>query len=293
MPENPTTPRPHSPGAQAEPSPGQSESVPGPPEPAPTPSEPAPRTAAERAPLRVEVTGTHVRATLDRPEKRNAIDLATIEALHALCAELERTPQTLILAGTGGDFAAGADIAQLRDRRGPDALAGINAHAFMRIAALPMPVIAVLDGYALGGGAELAYAADIRLGTAGLRIGNPETNLGILAGAGASWRLPELVGEPLAAEMLLAGRILTGAEALAAGLITHLHDTAEEALSAAEQLAERIAGLDPRATRATKRVLRAPQEAHPAIDLAEQATLFESPEKLRRMTEFLERTQRR
>ncbi len=239
--------------------------------------------------LRIEDRGSHILATLDRPEKRNAIDQDLIDALHGLCAGLERDPRTLVLHGAGGSFAAGADIAQLRERRAADARAGINTRAFMRIAALPMPVIAALDGYALGGGAELAYAADIRVGTPALRIGNPETGLGIIAAAGATWRLRELVGEPLAAEILLAGRILTGDEALAAGLITHLHDTGDEALAAAEQIAGRIAKLDPEATRATKRVLRSPREAHPAIDLAEQATLFDSPEKMRRMTEFLDR----
>lgn len=246
-------------------------------------------TAGASGALRIEDRGSHILATLDRPEKRNAIDQDLIDALHELCADLERDPRTLVLHGAGGSFAAGADIAQLRERRAADARAGINTRAFMRVAALPMPVIAALDGYALGGGAELAYAADIRVGTPALRIGNPETGLGILAAAGASWRLRELVGEPLAAEILLAGRILDGAEALAAGLITHLHDTGDEALAAAEQIAGRIAKLDPEATRATKRVLRAPREAHPAIDLAEQAPLFESPEKMRRMTEFLER----
>jgi enoyl-CoA hydratase len=154
-----------------------------------------------------------------------------------------------------------------------------------------MPVIAVLDGYALGGGAELAYAADIRVGTATLKIGNPETGLGIIAAAGATWRLRELVGEPLAAEILLAGRILDAPEALSAGLITHLHDDGDTALAAAEKIAGRIAKLDPAATQASKRVLGAPREAHPQIDLAEQAILFESPEKIRRMTEFLERKQ--
>ena len=252
-------------------------------------SAPAPGAEAHRSPLRIEDRGTHVLATLDRPEKRNAIDQDLINALHALCAELERDPRTLVLHGAGGDFAAGADIAQLRERRAADARAGINTRAFMRISALPMPVIAALDGYALGGGAELAYAADVRVGTPALRIGNPETGLGILAAAGASWRLRELVGEPLAAEILLTGRILDGAEAFAAGLVTHLLDTGAEALATAEKIAARVAKLDPEATRATKRVLRAPREAHPAIDLAEQATLFESPEKMRRMTEFLER----
>lgn len=247
--------------------------------------------AVTRSPLRVEDRGTHVLATLDRPEKRNAIDQDLIDALHAMCAQLESTPQTLVLRGEGGTFAAGADIAQLRERRAADAKAGINTRAFMRINALPMPVIAVLDGYALGGGAELAYAADIRVGTQTLKIGNPETGLGIIAAAGATWRLRELVGEPLAAEILLAGRILDAPEALAAGLITHLHDDGEAALATAEKIADRIARLDPAATQASKRVLRAPRADHPQVDLDEQSVLFESPEKMRRMTEFLERKQ--
>ncbi|MCW2287142.1 enoyl-CoA hydratase/carnithine racemase [Leucobacter luti] len=240
-------------------------------------------------PLLIEDRGTHVLATLDRPEKRNAIDQDLIDALHALCAELEQVPRTLVLRGAGSSFAAGADIAQLRERRAADARAGINTHAFTRVAELPMPVIAALDGFALGGGAELAYAADIRVGTPALRMGNPETGLGIIAAAGASWRLRELVGTPLATEMLLTGRVLSGDEAYAAGLITQLHDTGAEAFTAAEAIAARIAKLDPEATRASKRVLRAPASAHPEIDLAEQAILFESPEKMRRMTEFLER----
>lgn len=243
-------------------------------------------------PLLVEDRDGYVLATLNRPEKRNAIDQALIDALHALCAELEASPRTLVLRGEGGTFAAGADIAQLRERRAADARAGINTRAFQRINALPMPVIAVLDGYALGGGAELGYAADIRVGTPSLKIGNPETGLGIIAAAGASWRLRELVGEPLAAEMLLAGRVLDADEALRAGLITHLEPDAAAALARAEQIAARIARLDPAATQATKRVLQAPRDAHPAIDLAEQAVLFDSPEKMRRMTEFLERKQK-
>lgn len=244
---------------------------------------------ASNGPLKIEDRGTHVLASLDRPEKRNAIDQELVDALHALCAELEAAPRALVLRGEGGTFAAGADIAQLRERRAADARAGINTRAFQRINALPMPVIAVLDGYALGGGAELAYAADIRVGTPTLKIGNPETGLGIIAAAGATWRLRELVGEPLAAEILLAGRVLDAEEALRAGLITHLEPDADAALVRAEKIASRIASLDPAATQASKRVLQAPRDAHPAIDLVEQAILFESPEKMRRMTEFLER----
>lgn len=232
---------------------------------------------------------SYVVATLNRPEKKNAIDADLIAALHELCAELEARPQTLVLHGAGDSFAAGADIAQLRERGAKEALEGINTHAFIRVHDLPMPVIAALHGYALGGGAELAYAADIRIGAESLKIGNPETGLGIVAAAGATWRLPELVGRGLAADMLLAGRILSGAEALDAGLVTYLLPTQAEAMAQAEKLAARIGKLDPEATAASKRLLAAPRSAHPAHDLAEQASRFESPEKHRRMTNFLER----
>jgi enoyl-CoA hydratase len=244
------------------------------------------------APLLVDRRPDRVVATLNRSDKRNAIDREMIDALHQLCAELEVQPRTLILAGSGGDFAAGADIAQLRARRAEDAHRGINAMAFIRIHDLPMPVIAALDGYALGGGAELAYAADIRIATPRLKIGNPEPNLGIIAAAGATWRLREIVGDGLASEMLLTGRTLSADEALSAGLVSGIH-APDELMTAAHALADRIASADPLAIRHTKTALRAPRDAHPAIDGDLQAELFESPEKMRRMTEFLERKGRR
>src|SRR5690554_5274349 len=225
---------------------------------------------------------------LNRPDARNAIDQQMVDELHAVCESLERDPKVLVLSGSGGTFASGADIRQLRDRRRDDALAGINTGLFTRIATLPMPVIAAIDGYALGGGAELAYAADFRIATPTLKIGNPEASLGIIAAAGATWRLAELVGEPVAKQVLLAGRVLTADEALALHLVTELHD-AGELLAAADALADRILRNDPAALQATKRVLAAPRSAHPAVDLEEQAVLFESEAKYERMTAFLER----
>ncbi len=238
--------------------------------------------------LVVARTATSVEVVLDRPAARNAINQAMIDELHAVCAELEQKPRILILSGAGGVFASGADIAELRERRAPDALAGINTGLFQRVADLPMPVIAALDGFALGGGAELAYAADFRIASPSLRIGNPETSLGIIAAAGASWRLRELVGEPLAKEILLAGRILTADEALAVRLVSEIHP-AEQLMDAARALAGRILRGDPAALRATKRVFAAARSEHPGIDLAEQAVLFDSSEKASRMTAFLER----
>lgn len=244
------------------------------------------------SPLLIEESGDRVVATLNRPERRNAIDQETIDALHALCADLETTPRTLILTGADGVFASGADIAQLRERRAEDARRGINAMAFIRVHDLPMPVIAALDGYALGGGAELAYAADIRIGTPALRIGNPEPGLGIIAAAGATWRLPEIVGDARASELLLTGRALTADEALAWGLISAVHP-ADGLLGAAHAIADRIAANDPLAVQYTKRALRTPRAQHPQIEFELQAELFESPEKMRRMSEFLERKAKR
>lgn len=242
-------------------------------------------------PLLVERADDRVVATLSRPDVRNAIDQTMIDALHALCAELEEVPRTLILIGSDGVFASGADIAQLRERRADDARRGINTRAFQRIRALPMPVIAAVDGYALGGGAELAYAADLRIGTPRLKIGNPETGLGIIAAAGATWRLPQIVGDARAAELLLTGRLLDAEEALSWGLVSSLHGPGD-LLAAAHALADRIAANDPLATRHTKTALAAAPDAHPAIELELQAELFESPEKERRMTAFLERRRR-
>lgn len=247
--------------------------------------------AESDTPVRIERMPDRVVATLDRPATRNAIDQQLIDALHLLCAELEVAPRVLILTGSGGVFASGADISQLRERRAEDARRGINTMAFRRIRTLPMPVIAAIDGWALGGGAELAYAADIRIATSAAKLGNPETGLGIIAAAGATWRLPEIVGHARASELLLTGRILSGEEALEWGLVSSLHEP-DELLGAAHGIADRIAANDPLATRRTKTALLAPADAHPAIDLELQAELFESPEKMRRMTEFLERKRR-
>ncbi|MEO6116059.1 MAG: enoyl-CoA hydratase/isomerase family protein [Pseudolysinimonas sp.] len=228
---------------------------------------------------------------LNRPEVRNAINQQMVDELHAVCAELEAQPRILIITGSDGVFASGADIAELRERTSADALTGINTMLFIRIAELPMPVIAAVDGYALGGGAELAYAADFRIGTPGTKLGNPETGLGIIAPAGALWRLRELVGEPLAKEVLLAGRILGAEEALATRLLTRVVEPGE-LLAAAHALADEIAAKSVAATIQTKAIMRVDRGQHPQLDLAAQAVLFDSDDKRRRMTDFLERKKR-
>lgn len=225
--------------------------------------------------------------TLNRPEARNAINLEMVDALHEVCADLERTPRILVLAGSGGIFAAGADIAELRERGRADALRGINSSLFDRVARLPLPTVAVVDGAAIGGGAELAYACDFRIGTARTRFGNPEPGLGILAAAGACLRLVTLIGEPRAKEILLAGRILKPDEAFAVGLLTSVVAEGESVEAAVDAFLARMSGMDPLALRLTKLVMQAPREAHPAIDNVAQAVLFETQEKRDRMDAFL------
>lgn len=225
---------------------------------------------------------------LSRPEKKNAIDAAMAAQLHEICEQLEATPRTLVISGSGGVFAAGADLAEMRERRSPQALAGINSFLFRRISQLPMPVIAAVDGWALGGGAELAYAADFRIATVNARFGNPEVGLGIAAAAGGSWRLAELVGEPMAKHMLLAGRILDAQDALSSGLVTEVV-APEGLLDSAFALAGQIAKGAPAAVRLTKALMGMPESAHPVADNIAQALLFESDEKFERMTAFLEK----
>lgn len=240
--------------------------------------------------LIVEERADRLVVRLYRPEKRNAIDAATVAELHEVCARLEREPRLLLLTGgTQGVFAAGADIAQLRERGREDALAAINQGVFARIRALPLPSIAAVDGPALGGGAELAYACDLRICTARTFFGQPEVRLGILAGAGATYRLPALIGEARAKELLFTGRRVEAAEALRIGLVNQVVAEPDELLPAAHALLDEIAKASPLALRLTKMAVDAPAGAHPHLDLIGQAVLFEDEEKRRRMTEFLSR----
>lgn len=224
---------------------------------------------------------------LDRPAHRNAINAAMVHDLHRVCSALEQHPRPLIVAGTGPDFAVGADIAELRERGRDEALAGINRAVFDRIARLPMPTIAAVEGYALGGGAELAYACDLRVAGSTARFGNPEPGLGIAAAAGASYRLADLVGKAVAKQVLLGGYLLDADSALRHGLVCEVVDPGS-ALTAARKVAESINRFAPLALRFSKALIDA-REAHPLLDDIAQAVLFETAQKHDRMTRFLEK----
>lgn len=214
--------------------------------------------------LLVEERDDRVVVTLHRPEARNAISGQMVDELHKVCTELERRPKLLLLIGHNRVFAGGADIAELLRRGRDEALQGVNSRLFERVRRLPLPTLAAVDGWTLGGGAELAYACDLRIAGPDAVFGNPEPGLGILAAAGACWRLPELVGESVAKQILLAGRQLDAAAALAAGLVIDVVP-AEKLLDEAHLLLDRVMKSSTMALRLTKLVVDAPG-AHPVAD---------------------------
>jgi enoyl-CoA hydratase len=233
--------------------------------------------------------------TLNRPEQRNAIDREMIDEMHHALDRLAEADSigALVLTGAGGQaFAAGADIAQLRERRRADALKAINSTLFMKLEQFPFPTIAAIQGFALGGGCEMAMACDLRVAGRSSKFGQPEVGLGILAGAGAIERLPRLVGLGRAKELLYTARIIDAEEALRIGLVNQVVDDGK-ALEAALALAQSIAKNDRLAVRLTKASLNASARSNDqvgiAIDAIAQAVCFESEEKVRRMTAFLER----
>jgi enoyl-CoA hydratase/carnithine racemase len=236
--------------------------------------------------------------TLNRPQVRNAIDKETIEALHRALDELagDDSLGALVVTGAGDKaFAAGADIAQLRDRKRSDALRMINSTLFKKLEDFPAPTIAAVRGFALGGGCELAMACDLRVAGRSAKFGQPEVSLGILAGAGAIERLPRLVGLGKAKELLYTAAIVDAEEAHRLGLVNRVVPD-DEVMSAALALAREILRNDVLAVRLTKLSLQASARSNDqvgiAIDAIAQAVCFESEEKMRRMTDFLDKKKR-
>lgn len=248
--------------------------------------------AGEGGVVRVERDGGVAVVTLNRPEKKNAIDLEMVAALREAFAELAGDDELAAVILTGGPkvFAAGADIGQLKARGQADALAGINSRLFEEVAAFPLPTIAALEGWVLGGGCELALACDLRVAGEGAKLGQPEAGLGILPAAGALYRLPRAVGLAKAKELVFTAAIVGAADALAMGLVNRLAPDGE-ALEGARALAGQIAKQDRLALRLAKSMFRALNPASPGVDFESiaQALCFESPEKHRRMQAFLDR----
>jgi enoyl-CoA hydratase/carnithine racemase len=232
----------------------------------------------------------------NRPAVRNAINRLMVEELTAALEGLARDPAVrgLVLHGAGGKaFVAGADISELLVRNVDDALSAINARVFQLVEDFPWPVIAAIQGYALGGGCELALACDIRLAAPDAQFGQPEVKLGIIPGAGAPHRLTRAVGTALARELIFTGRLVGAEEALRCGLINRIVAPPASPLDAARELMREILKNAPMAVRLAKVALNAAvntvDRRATMVEYLSQGILFESDDKKKRMTAFLEK----
>ncbi len=175
--------------------------------------------------------------TLNRPQALNALSFAILDELGAAIDEVAKSDARVLLITGAGDkaFCAGADIKELRNRdllaqkRGAERGQAI----FCRLTTLPMPSVAVINGYAFGGGLELAMACTFRLATPNARMGLPEIKLGLIPGYGGTQRLPRLIGEARALELIMTGRAVKPDEAERIGLINRIvdGDAIEQALA--------------------------------------------------------------
>lgn len=229
---------------------------------------------------------------LNRPEVRNAINREVCEVMGRTLDEwAERDDvRVVVLSGAGGKaFAAGADIAELKERTHKQSFLAWTQKLLQKVEDFPRPVIAAIDGYALGGGLELALACDLRVAAKTAKVGLPEVTLGIYPSAGGSWRLPRVVGLGRAKELIYTGRIVDASEAATWGLFESLVDT--DALAEAMRIAKLIAANAPLAVQVAKVSLNAlaKREAAAPVEWLGQALLFDSPEKRERMTAFLEK----
>lgn len=225
--------------------------------------------------LLTEAHGRVLVATLNRPAKANALDQHLITALDDLAARVRadeaRTWGALVLTGAGAKaFSAGADISELDGISGSAARQQMRRGqaVFGRLEELPVVVIAAVNGVALGGGLELAMAADIRIAAPAARLGQPEITLGNLPGWGGTQRLPRLVGRGAATELILTGDLISAEQARALGLVDHV---ADDPLRSAIELAARIAAHSPTAVRGAKTAIRVGLEEGMAAGLAAEA----------------------
>jgi enoyl-CoA hydratase/carnithine racemase len=182
---------------------------------------------SEESPVRVEQRGGVAIWTIDRPDRMNSLSRATLLAFGALAraAVLDPAVRAIVITGAGDKaFCAGADLKERQGMTENDVRTQVELYRseLGPLDRSPKPVVAAINGVAYGGGLELALVCDLRVAAEHALVALPETTLGIIPGAGGTQRLPRLVGEARAKEMILLGRKLTAAEALAWGLVNRV-----------------------------------------------------------------------
>lgn len=209
--------------------------------------------------IRFEKQGAVGIVTIDRPKALNALNYDTLQELLFCFTQLKEDQETQVVIITGGGekaFVAGADISHMQDLNGLEAAAfGALGHEVMSaVENVPQPVIAAVNGFALGGGCELAISCDIRVASENAKFGQPEVNLGVIPGFGGTQRLPRLIGKGRACELLFTGDMIDAAEAYRIGLVNKV--VAQESLmDVCLEIAAKITAKGPVAVRLCKQTV--------------------------------------
>ena len=245
-----------------------------------------------------EVKGNVAIITIDRPEALNALNSDVLSELEKVVeqAEKDQDVYVLIITGAGRAFVAGADIAQMKDLTAADgkAFSEHGNNVFSKIEMLSKPVIAAVNGFALGGGCELSLACDIRIASEKAKFGQPETGLGITPGFGGTQRLPRIVGLSKAKELIFTGEIIGAQEALRIGLVDHVVP-GEELMKTTLEMAEKIAGRAQIAVRLSKdainRGMQCDIDTGISIETMAIAICFSTEDQKDAMTAFVNKTE--
>jgi len=237
--------------------------------------------------------------TVDREDALNALDRPALEELCGRLEELagDAAAGVVVLTGAGEKaFVAGADIKYMSelDVAAAEEWGGLGHRAAQLLETMPKPTIAAINGFALGGGCELALACDLRYGASTAKLGQPEINLGIIPGWGGTQRLPRVVGLGVAKELILTGRVVGAEEALRVGLVNGVHDPV---LEKAREVAGLLASKAPLALAAIKRTTNHALQGDHVENLQREARefgeLFASADAKEGLTAFAEKREPR
>ena len=215
--------------------------------------------------------------TISRPEALNALNSEVLRELEEQLTAVEECVdlRTLIITGEGRSFVAGADIAEMKNMSVDEAyaFAKMGDRVFTHIENLPIPVIAAVNGFALGGGMELALSCDIRLASEKAKFGQPEVGLGITPGFGGTQRLSRTVGMARAMELILTGNTIDAQTALSLGIVNHVYKT-EDLMNEAVSMGEKIAENAPVAVKESKKAIQQFWCGNMSTDLEYEAGAF-------------------